>query len=73
MARNVINRSISFDPQLFEQMEERRVRLLMDRSEYVKRCIMRDMMAGGEMSIAEAPDKFTKGASVTSRTKRRKN
>lgn len=54
-------------------MEERRVRLLMDRSEYVKRCIMRDMMAGGEMSIAEAPDKFTKGASVTSRTKRRKN
>ena len=58
MPRNVINRSISFDPQIFGQMETRRGKLLMDRSEYVKRCIMKDMMAGGDMTLTEVPVEF---------------
>lgn len=55
MSRNAINRSISFDPQLFEQMESRRSRLMMQRSEYITRCILKDMIAGGDMSVEEVP------------------
>jgi hypothetical protein len=62
MPRNVINRSISFDPQVFEKMEARRGALLMDRSEYVKRCVLRDMMNGGDMMLSEMPAAFTDGA-----------
>ena len=68
MARNVINRSISFDPEIFAKMEDRRSRLMMDRSEYVKRCIMKDMMAGGSMSLDEAPQSLVNAmVSLTSR------
>lgn len=55
MPRLVKNRSISFDPVLFDRMEERRARLMMDRSEYVKRCIMKDMLTGGSMTYEEVP------------------
>jgi hypothetical protein len=53
MSRNVIARSISFDPQIFTKMEERRARLLMQRSEYISRCILADMRSGGNMAIHE--------------------
>lgn len=73
MERNVISRSISFDPEVFAKMEDRRRRLLMGRSEYVKRCILRDMVAGGSMNIDELPkDIASKVVSVDSRMKKRK-
>ena len=54
MARNVIARSISFDPQVFAKMESRRGRLLMQRSEYITRCILADMRSGANtMEIHE--------------------
>ena len=53
MSRNVIARSISFDPQVFAKMEERRGKLLMQRSEYITRCILSDLRAGGNMAIHE--------------------
>jgi hypothetical protein len=53
MARNVIARSISFDPQVFSKMEERRARLMMQRSEYITRCILSDIRSGGNMEIHE--------------------
>lgn len=54
MARNVVARSISFDPQVFAKMESRRGRLLMQRSEYITRCILADMRSGGKtMEIHE--------------------
>ena len=59
MPRTVINKSISFDPQVFEKMESRRGRLLMSRSEYIVRCIMQDMVPGGQMVIEEAPSALT--------------
>jgi hypothetical protein len=69
--RTVINRSISFDPQLFAKMEERRGRLLMQRSEYITRCVLRDMMAGGDMTIGEVPDNIVSKPSVMKDRKRR--
>jgi hypothetical protein len=55
-------------------MESRRGSLLMDRSEYVKRCILKDMLSGGSMEIAEMDPKFTASApSVNSRSSPRKN
>ncbi len=53
MARNVVARSISFDPLVFDKMEERRARLMMQRSEYITRCILADMRSGGNMEIHE--------------------
>jgi len=54
MARNVIARSISFDPQVFKKMEDRRAKLLMQRSEYITRCILSDLRtAGNTMQIHE--------------------
>ena len=53
MSRNVIARSISFDPQVFAKMEERRGKLLMQRSEYITRCILSDLRTGGNMAIHE--------------------
>jgi hypothetical protein len=53
MSRNVIARSISFDPQVFAKMEERRARLMMQRSEYITRCILSDIRSGGNMQIHE--------------------
>lgn len=41
--RNTVNRSISFDPDLFALMEDRREALRMQRSEYLTRLIMEDM------------------------------
>lgn len=73
MPRNVINRSISFDPELFERMEGRRAKLLMDRSEYVKRCVLRDMQSGGDMVLQEVSPAFAQGAiSTQSRSGKRK-
>ena len=53
MARNVVARSISFDPLVFKKMEGRRARLMMQRSEYITRCILADMRSGGNMQIHE--------------------
>lgn len=63
--RNVVNRSISFDPQLFSKMEERRGRLMMQRSEYITRCILKDMLPGGDMKIEEVPEGFIPSPTVT--------
>jgi hypothetical protein len=65
MPRNVINRSISFDPQLFEKMEQRRGRLLMQRSEYVTRCVLKEMMGGGDMSVSEVPESLIASPNVS--------
>lgn len=64
MPRNVINRSISFDPELFEKMEQRRGRLMMQRSEYVTRCILNDLIAGGDMTITEVPQNVVSSPNV---------
>lgn len=60
MPRKSINRSISFDPELFSAMEERRSKLMMERSDYVKRCILRDMLANRPMEIGEVPSSLVK-------------
>jgi hypothetical protein len=60
MARNVINRSISFDPEIFNKMEDRRARLLMERSEYVVRLITKDLREGGSITVDEVPESFVK-------------
>lgn len=62
--RTVINRSVSFDPQLFQQMESRRSRLMMQRSEYITRCILKDMIAGGDMTVEEVPASLVASPSV---------
>lgn len=49
MARTTVNRSVSFDPELFEQMEERRKALKLTRSDYIKKCMM------GDLAKADAP------------------
>ncbi len=51
--RNTENRSISFDPELFQSMEERRQALMMDRSSYIKYCVLRDLQAKGGLVIDE--------------------
>lgn len=71
MPRIVINRSISFDPQIFERMEERRGRLMMQRSEYVTRCIIRDMAAGGDMTISEVSPDLVPNPTARQRTKKK--
>lgn len=72
MPRNSVNRSISFDPEIFSKMESRRARLMMDRSEYVKRCIVKDMLAGGTMTLEEAPpDLVNAMTTLSSRVKKR--
>lgn len=63
--RNVVNRSISFDPQLFSKMEERRARLMMQRSEYITRCVLKDMLPGGDMKIEEIPASFISTPAVS--------
>lgn len=70
--RNVINRSISFDPQLFEKMEDRRRRLMMQRSEYITRCILKDMLPGGDMKVEEIPDGFISNPAVSRKRKKSK-
>lgn len=72
MPRNVINKSISFDPELFPKMEDRREQLDMDRSEYVKRCIQRDLLAGGDMGISIASGKLTGATEKTKKIKVRR-
>lgn len=72
MSRIAINRSVSFDPQIFERMEERRRKLLMDRSEYIKSCIMKDMLPGGQMNIQEVPDEFLRKDPEKPRARSRK-
>lgn len=70
--RTVINRSISFDPQLFQKMEDRRRRLMMQRSEYITRCVLKDMLPGGDMKIEEIPESFISAPSVSNKRKRTK-
>lgn len=38
---------------------------MMDRSEYVKRCVLKDMMAGGDMSLSEVPPSLVAEATTT--------
>lgn len=52
---NTVNRSVSFNLELFERMEKRRSNLMMERSEYIKNCVLKDMIAGGVMSVQEVP------------------
>jgi hypothetical protein len=71
MPRSVVNRSISFDPELFEKMEARRSRLIMQRSEYVTRCVLRDLIEGGIMQVSEVPTNIVSAPAVT-RTHKKK-
>ncbi len=43
----------------------------MQRSEYITRCVLRDMMAGGDMTIGEVPDNIVSKPSVMKDRKRR--
>lgn len=58
MARNVINRSISWQPDVYELMEERRSKLRFSRSEYINRLILADIAKSGAMQVAELPAKL---------------
>jgi hypothetical protein len=40
MPRTVINKAISFDPDIFDVMEKKRKKFLMNRSEFIKRCVL---------------------------------
>lgn len=60
MARNVINRSISFDPEVFAKLELRREELLMDRSGYVVSLILKDLREGGTLERVAMPHGFVK-------------
>jgi hypothetical protein len=40
MPRTVINKAISFDPDIFDAMEKKRKKFLMNRSEFIKRCVL---------------------------------
>lgn len=55
MARTAKSYSVSFDPALFEQMEERMGSLRLNRSEYITQLVMRDMLRGGELAIPVTP------------------
>jgi hypothetical protein len=50
----------------------RRGALLMDRSEYIKRCVLKDMLSGGSMEIAAMDPSFTAGSAHDSRSAPRK-
>ena len=74
MARTALSRSISFDPSLFDAMEKRRASLMMERSEYIMRCIMRDIAAKGDMVIREIPQEIVPAPRTRdTKRKRRKN
>lgn len=51
MPRNVVTRSISFEPDIFEFIEERRSALRMQRSEYLNRLVLADAKQRGDMVI----------------------
>ena len=58
MARTAITRSISFDPELYLQMEDAREGVAMERSEFVKRCVINGIALakknpGALMSVPE--------------------
>jgi hypothetical protein len=56
--RTVINRSISWAPDVYEMMESRRGRLRMNRSEYINRLILADMSKNGDIVLSELPDRL---------------
>lgn len=57
MARNVINRSISWQPDVYEAMEDRRTKLRFTRSEYINRLILADIAkSGAALEIKEMPE-----------------
>jgi hypothetical protein len=49
--RKVINRSISFEPWLLEAIDRRRTELMMQRSDYIRRCVLKDLEHAGEFII----------------------
>lgn len=72
MPRVSINRSISFDPELFSAMEERRERLMMSRSEYLKRLIVSDMTGKAPVTLEEVPKSLVKNPNLRAKVKPRK-
>lgn len=73
MPRTTINRSVSFDPEIFERMESRRESLYMDRSEYIVKCVLKDLAQQGlGMLLAEKPASMHKVSPHASRTGPRK-
>jgi len=63
MPRLTINRSVSFDPTIFQIMEDRRSKLLMQRSEYLTKLILQDMkLRGKAMMVEEVDPEIFKGA-----------
>ncbi len=47
MPRKCVNRSISFEPWLLEAIDNRRLELRMQRSDYIRRCILKDLEQSG--------------------------
>lgn len=69
MPRMTINRSISFDPEIFEKMESRRAKLLMQRSEYITRLVIKDMLGEKAMHLSEVPTGFLHGQNARDRVR----
>lgn len=73
MARNVINRSISFDPELFEKMETYRNKYMLQRSEFIVRCILKEMLSGKHsMTLDEVPPSMVAKPITASRQRKLK-
>lgn len=70
MARNVVTRSISFEPDLFQFMEERRLALRMQRSEYLNRLVVADAKLRGDMVIPTNVDTTPEVAHRVRKTKK---
>lgn len=72
MARTAKSQSISFDPELYERMEDRRNKLRMTRSEYIAQLILQDMHRGGPFQVVETDDHLsTKNSRTSSKKKKR--
>ena len=53
MPRKCVNRSISFEPWLLEAIDNRRLELRMQRSDYIRRCILKDLEQGGSSFVIQ--------------------
>lgn len=72
MARNLENRSISFDPQVFEAMETKRTGMLMSRSEFVQRCVMKYLAEGSKLDLEGIANALPRAAVPYARQDKRK-
>lgn len=62
MAKKTVSRSVSFEKDVFKAMDSRCKRLVMSRSEYIKRLIIRDMIGEKDLVITEVPEHLAEGA-----------